>query len=139
MGVIPADVGANDVVGSELVVMVARGRVAAPRRQPLRGSITTASGLIFAGRFNGQLTAMNSDTGQRLWSFQTDGGFTTTATTFELEGVLYLAGIAGGGVTGGRLNDGPVAVLSPNGTIESLPPGSGDPPPDDGDGNDETK
>jgi mono/diheme cytochrome c family protein len=25
-----------------------------------------------------------------------------------------------------------------NGTIESLPPGSGDPPPDDGDGNNET-
>ena len=51
--------------------------------------ITTAGGLIFAGRFNGQLTALDSDTGQRLWSFQTDGGFTTTATTFEHEGVLY--------------------------------------------------
>jgi outer membrane protein assembly factor BamB len=49
------------------------------------GSIMTAGGLIFAGRFNGQLTALNSDTGQRLWSFQTDGGFTTTATTFEHE------------------------------------------------------
>jgi alcohol dehydrogenase (cytochrome c) len=68
-------------------------------------SITTAGGLIFAGRFNGKLTAMNSDTGQRLWSFQTDGRFTTTATTFEHEGVQYLAGIAGGGVTGGRLNE----------------------------------
>lgn len=92
------------------------------------GSITTAGGLIFAGRFNGELTAMNSDTGQRLWSFQTDGGFTTTATTFEHRGVQYLAGIAGGGVTGGRLNDG-LWLFSLNGTIESLPPGSGDPPP----------
>jgi mono/diheme cytochrome c family protein len=94
------------------------------------GTITTAGGLIFAGRFNGELTAMNSDTGQRLWSFQTDGGFTTTATTFEHEGVQYLAGIAGGGVTGGRLNDG-LWLFSLNGTIESLPPGSGDPPPAD--------
>ena len=102
------------------------------------GTITTAGGLIFAGRFNGQLTALNSDTGQRLWSFQTDGGFTTTATTFEHEGVQYLAGIAGGGVTGGRLNDG-LWLFSLNGTIESLPPGSGDPPPDDGDGDDETQ
>jgi hypothetical protein len=49
----------------------------------------------------------------------------------------YLAGIAGGGVTGGRLNDG-LWLFSLNGTIESLPPGSGDPPPDDGDGNTET-
>jgi len=94
------------------------------------GTITTAGGLIFAGRFNGELTALNSDTGQRLWSFQTDGGFTTTATTFEHKGVQYLAGIAGGGVTGGRLNDG-LWLFSLNGTIESLPPGSGDPPPAD--------
>jgi len=101
------------------------------------GTVTTAGGLIFAGRFNGQLTAMNSETGQRLWSFQTDGGFTTTATTFEHKGVQYLAGIAGGGVTGGRLNDG-LWLFSLNGTIESLPPGSGDPPPDDGDGDEET-
>jgi mono/diheme cytochrome c family protein len=97
------------------------------------GTINTAGGLIFAGRFNGQLTALDSDTGQRLWSFQTDGGFTTTATTFEHEGVQYLAGIAGGGVTGGRLNDG-LWLFSLNGTIESLPPGSGDPPPGDAPG-----
>jgi mono/diheme cytochrome c family protein len=99
------------------------------------GTITTAGGLIFAGRFNGELTALNSDTGQRLWSFQTDGGFTTTATTFEHEGVQYLAGIAGGGVTGGRLNDG-LWLFSLNGTIDSLPPGSGDPPPGDDNDND---
>lgn len=97
--------------------------------QRCAGTITTAGGLIFAGRYNGELTALNSDTGQRLWSFQTDGGFTTTATTFEHDGVQYLAGIAGGGVTGGRLNDG-LWLFSLNGTIDSLPPGSGDPPPD---------
>jgi alcohol dehydrogenase (cytochrome c) len=92
------------------------------------GTITTAGGLIFAGRFNGELTALDSDTGQRLWSFQTDGGFTTTATTFEHKGVQYLAGLAGGGITGGRLNDG-LWLFSLHGTIESLPPGSGDPAP----------
>jgi cytochrome c5 len=75
-----------------------------------------------------QLTALDSDTGQRLWSFQTDGGFTTTATTFEHKGVQYLAGLAGGGITGGRLNDG-LWLFSLHGTIESLPPGSGDPAP----------
>src|SRR5690606_37092337 len=92
------------------------------------GTITAAGGLIFAGRFNGELTALDSDTGQRLWTFQTDGGFTTTATTFEHDGVQYLAGIAGGGVTGGRLNDG-LWLFSLGGTLESLPAGSGDPPP----------
>jgi quinohemoprotein ethanol dehydrogenase len=125
------DIGAD--VRSTLVAMnVTNHKVAWRRLLDARcaGTITTAGGLIFAGRFNGELTALNNDTGQRLWSFQTDGGFTTTATTFEHKGVQYLAGIAGGGVTGGRLNDG-LWLFSLNGTIESLPPGSGDPPPAD--------
>jgi mono/diheme cytochrome c family protein len=89
------------------------------------GTITTAGGLIFAGRYNGELTALDSDTGQRLWSFQTDGGFTTTATTFEHRGTQYLVGLAGGSITGGRPNDG-LWLFSLNGQMESLPPGSGD-------------
>ena len=132
------DIGTD--IRSTLVAMNVTNHKVAWRRlldNRCAGSITTAGGLIFAGRFNGQLTALDSDTGQRLWSFQTDGGFTTTATTFEHDGVQYLAGIAGGGVTGGRLNDG-LWLFALNGTIESLPPGSGDPPPDDGDGNTET-
>ena len=118
---------------STLVAMNVTNHMVAWRRlldNRCAGTINTAGGLIFAGRFNGELTALDSDTGQRLWSFQTDGGFTTTATTFEHDGVQYLAGIAGGGVTGGRLNDG-LWLFSLNGTIESLPPGSGDPPPAD--------
>lgn len=94
------------------------------------GTITTAGGLIFAGRYNGELTALDSDTGRRLWSFQTDGGFTTTATTFEHEGTQFLVGLAGGGITGGRQNDG-LWLFALDGTIESLPPGSGDPPTND--------
>lgn len=94
------------------------------------GTITTAGGLIFAGRFNGELTALDSDTGQRLWSYQTDGGFTTTVTSFEHDGTQYLAGIAGGSITGGRSNDG-LWLFSLNGTMEPFPPGSGDRPNDD--------
>jgi alcohol dehydrogenase (cytochrome c) len=126
------DIGTD--VRSTLVAMNVTNHMVAWRRlldSRCAGSIVTAGGLIFAGRFNGELTALNSDTGQRLWSFQTDGGFTTTATTFEHKGMQYLAGIAGGGVTGGRLNDG-LWLFALNGTIDSLPPGSGDPPPVDG-------
>ena len=115
---------------STLVAMNVTNHMVAWRRllsNRCAGTINTAGGLIFAGRFNGELTALDSDTGQRLWSFQTDGGFTTTATTFEHKGVQYLAGIAGGGVTGGKLNDG-LWLFSLNGTMESLPPGSGDAP-----------
>lgn len=98
------------------------------------GTITTAGGLIFAGRYNGELTALDSETGRRLWSFQTDGGFTTTVTTFERGGTQYLVGLAGGSITGGRPNDG-LWLFSLNGEIESLPPGSGDRQSDAGPGN----
>ncbi len=124
--------GARDVAPDSrqlLVAMDVTSNTVAWRRQldsRCAGTITTAGGLIFAGRFNGELTAMDSDTGQRLWSFQTDGGFTTTATTFEHRGTQYLVGIAGGSITGGRINDG-LWLFSLNGTVESLPPGSGDP------------
>ena len=84
------------------------------------GSINTAGGLIFVGRSNGQLTAMDSDTGQRLWSFQTDGGINTTATTFMHEGTQYVAVIAGGALFGGKSNDG-LFLLALNGTMESMP------------------
>ena len=33
------------------------------------GSVTTAGGLVFVGRNDGRLTALNSSTGQRLWEF----------------------------------------------------------------------
>jgi len=92
------------------------------------GTITTAGGLIFAGRYNGELTALDSDTGRRLWSFQTDGGFTTTATAFLHNGTQYLVGLAGGSLTGGKINDG-LWLFSLDGTMESLPPSAGVPPP----------
>src|SRR5262245_37296591 len=80
------------------------------------GSITMASGLIFAGRSNGELTAMNSDISQRVWSFQTDGGFTTTATTSAHEGVSISPAPR---AAASRAVDG-LWLFSVNVTIESL-------------------
>jgi mono/diheme cytochrome c family protein len=120
------DIGAD--VRRTLVAMDLTTHKVAWRRlldERCAGTITTAGGLIFAGRYNGELTALDSDTGRRLWTFQTDGGFTTTATSFEHAGRQYIVGLAGGSITGGRLNDG-LWLFSLDGAIESLPPGSGD-------------
>ena len=35
------------------------------------GSVTTAGGLVFTGRNDGRLVALNASTGSQLWEFQT--------------------------------------------------------------------
>ena len=60
------------------------------------GSINTAGDLVFVGRNDGDLTALDSKTGDQLWNFQTGAGVNAPATTFEHKGkqkvVVYSAG-----------------------------------------------
>jgi len=95
------------------------------------GSIVTAGGLVFVGRSDGRLTALDSSTGARLWQFRTDAGVNTTATTFAFRGKQYVVVQAGGGVfANGRRGDG-VWMFSLDGKIPQLPaeggPGGGGP------------
>ena len=71
------------------------------------GSVVTAGGLLFVGRSDGRLTALDKDNGTLLWEFQTDAGVNTTVTTFEHEGEQYVVVHAGGGVfANGQRGDG---------------------------------
>jgi alcohol dehydrogenase (cytochrome c) len=89
------------------------------------GSIVTAGGLLFVGRSDGRLMALDSRNGARLWQFQTDAGVNTTATTFEYQGKQYVAVQAGGGVFAkGKRGDG-IWLFSLDGKIPSLTPESG--------------
>ena len=91
------------------------------------GSITTAGGLVFVGRNDGRLTALDKRNGKRLWEFQTDGGVNAPASTFEHEGKQYVVVLAGGtALAGSKRSDG-VWLFSLNGTLQSLPRGSADP------------
>ena len=60
------------------------------------GSTVTAGGLVFIGRNDGRLTAMNSSTGELLWEFQTETGIHQSVTVFEYNGTQYVAAFAGG-------------------------------------------
>jgi quinohemoprotein ethanol dehydrogenase len=60
------------------------------------GSVTTAGGLVFVGRNDGRMTALNSTNGQRLWEFQTGAGVNAPASVFEYEGDEYVAVYSGG-------------------------------------------
>jgi mono/diheme cytochrome c family protein len=60
------------------------------------GAVTTAGGLVFVGQDNGELQAFNSETGEKLWHFQTGAGANTTVTPFEDEGEEKIAIYSGG-------------------------------------------
>ncbi len=84
------------------------------------GSIVTGGGLLFIGRSDGRLMALNSKTGGTLWEFMTDAGVNTTATTFEYQGKQYVVVHAGGGVfANGKRGDG-IWMFSLDGKIPSL-------------------
>jgi quinohemoprotein ethanol dehydrogenase len=91
------------------------------------GAVATAGGLVFVGRNDGRLTALDSANGDLLWEFQTDGGVNTTVSIFEHEGRQLVAAYAGGtSLARSRRSDG-VWLFSLDGEIESLPRGSADP------------
>jgi mono/diheme cytochrome c family protein len=88
------------------------------------GSMTTAGGLVFVGRNDGRLTALDSSNGDKLWEFQTDGGVNSPTISFERNGKQYLVSYAGGtSLAPSKRSDG-VWLFSFEGTIESLPRGS---------------
>ena len=91
------------------------------------GSLVTAGGLLFIGRNDGRLTALNKADGHKLWEFQTDGGVNAPASTFEYKGKQYVVVLAGGtALAGSKRSDG-LWLFSLDGTMESLPRGSADP------------
>jgi quinohemoprotein ethanol dehydrogenase len=86
------------------------------------GSIVTAGGLVFVGRSDGRLTALDKRNGSKLWEFTTDAGVNTAATTFEHKGKQYVVVHAGGGLfANGKRGDG-IWMFSLDGKIESLAP-----------------
>jgi glucose dehydrogenase/plastocyanin len=60
------------------------------------GVLTTAGRLIFQGRPDGILAAMDDATGDELWSWQCGAGASTCPITYEADGEQYVAILAGG-------------------------------------------
>jgi alcohol dehydrogenase (cytochrome c) len=60
------------------------------------GSTVTRGGLLFLGRNDGRLTALDKSTGRQLWEFETDAGIHAAVTTFEHRGQQYVVAYAGG-------------------------------------------
>ena len=61
------------------------------------GVMTTAGGLVFYGTPEGDFIALDDETGEKLWSFQTGSGIVGQPVTWEQDGEQYVTIISGWG------------------------------------------
>ena len=82
------------------------------------GSVTTAGGLVFVGRNDGRLTALDSSNGKRLWEFQTGAGVNAPAAVFEYQGEEYVVAYSGGNLFANSPRGDSVWLFSLKGRME---------------------
>jgi quinohemoprotein ethanol dehydrogenase len=92
------------------------------------GSVVTAGGLLFVGRSDGRLTALDKTNGRLLWEFRTDAGVNATVSTFEWQGDQRVVVHAGGGVFAGATRGDGIWMFSVKGSMKSLPTAAAGPP-----------
>jgi alcohol dehydrogenase (cytochrome c) len=88
------------------------------------GITATAGGLLFVGRNDGRLTALDSATGKQLWEFQTGAGMHAPVTTFERNGKEYVLAFSAGAALLGSARGDSVWLFSLDGTLPPVQPGT---------------
>jgi len=83
------------------------------------GTLATAGGLLFVGRNDGRLTALDSSSGKQLWEFQTGAGMHAPVSTFEHDGKQYVIAYSAGNALIGSARGDSVWLFGLDG---SLPP-----------------
>lgn len=61
------------------------------------GILSTAGNLVFQGNASGELNAYRADNGELLWSFDAQTGIIAPPVSYRIDGVQYLALVAGAG------------------------------------------
>jgi alcohol dehydrogenase (cytochrome c) len=88
------------------------------------GTLATAGGLLFVGRNDGRLTALDSATGKPLWEFQTGAGMHAPASTFEHKRKQYVLAFSGGSALIGSARGDSVWLFALDGTVGPVPAGA---------------
>ena len=83
------------------------------------GSVTTAGGLVFVGRNDGRLTALDSSNGKHLWEFQTGAGMNAPVSVFQYEGDEYVVAYSGGNLFANAPRGDSVWLFSLTGTLSA--------------------
>jgi quinohemoprotein ethanol dehydrogenase len=88
------------------------------------GTVATGGGLLFVGRNDGRLTALESSTGKQLWEFQTGAGMHAPVSTFEHKGRQYVLAFSAGSALIGSARGDSVWLFGLDGTLAPAQPGT---------------
>jgi alcohol dehydrogenase (cytochrome c) len=88
------------------------------------GTLATGGGLLFVGRNDGRLTALDSATGRQLWEFQTGAGMHAPVSTFEHKGKQYVLAFSAGSALIGSARGDSVWLFGLDGTVPPVQPGA---------------
>jgi alcohol dehydrogenase (cytochrome c) len=88
------------------------------------GTLATGGGLLFVGRNDGRLTALDSATGRQLWEFQTGAGMHAPVSTFEHQGKQYVLAFSAGNALIGSPRGDSVWLFGLEGTLPQAAPGA---------------
>ena len=96
--------------------MTGKSKWEVPSEMPnYSGVLSTAGGVVFSGRMDGEFVAYDSATGKKLWGFQTGSGITGIPVTWERDGKQYVTVASGiGGV---------YSIFSGDERVSNIPPG----------------
>jgi quinohemoprotein ethanol dehydrogenase len=108
-------------VAMDVTTNTARWRLQWPD-QCYSGSFATGGDLVFTGRNDGNLIALDSDSGKLLWEFQTGAGVNSPGMTFEHNGVQYVAILSGGNALIGSPRGDSVWLFGLGGTMDEAEP-----------------
>jgi quinohemoprotein ethanol dehydrogenase len=87
------------------------------------GATATAGGLVFVGRNDGRLTALDSSDGKKLWEFQTGAGMNAPVSVFAYNGKQYVVAYSAGNMFAGSARGDSVWLFALDGTLDPVPPG----------------
>ena len=88
------DQGCGRITGSITAIDVSTGKVAKKhmtKHPQLGGLMSTAGGLVFAGYAEGQVVALDADTLEELWRFETGSAVNAPPISFMVDGKQYIA------------------------------------------------
>jgi mono/diheme cytochrome c family protein len=88
------------------------------------GTLATAGGLLFVGRNDGRLTALDSATGRQLWEFQTGAGMHAPVATFERNGKQYVLAYSAGSALLGTARGDSLWLFALDGKLPPAAPGT---------------
>ena len=88
------------------------------------GTTATAGGLLFVGRNDGRVMALDSATGKQLWDFQTGAGMHAPVSTFEHKGTQFVLAYSAGAALLGSARGDSVWLFGLDGTLPRVQPGA---------------